>query len=246
MPGREPRKDRGSYGADIATGVTQSCYRPVDPVGKYRQSGASRRAPRRFRAHDPQSRHPDSLATARGGRGGVPPADATSRPVRVGSPGTPDRPGKRRPCHDPTQRGVDVPASSPVPLLPAAETPPVRAQVQVVQGADAPPVRGGRSGKDRKGRLRFAAGSRSWLRPPTGCGTAQLPAVVAARPRCDRAPSPASRVLPVFSRVPAASAFRPYHRHLAQPRAGRGPLSARPLGKNTSWPGWSMARSARC
>jgi multiple sugar transport system permease protein len=61
-----PGKDRGSYGADIATGVTQSCYRPVDPVGKCRQSGASRRAARRFRAHDPQSRHPDSLATARG------------------------------------------------------------------------------------------------------------------------------------------------------------------------------------
>ena len=144
-----------------------------------------------------------------GGRAGVPPADFTSRPVRAGSPGTPDRPGKRRPCRDPTRRGVDVPASSRVPLLLAAETPLVRAQVQVVQGADAPLVRGGRSRKDRKGRLRFAAGSRSWLRPPAGCGTAPLPAVVAARPRCDRAPSPASRVLPVFSRVPAASALGP-------------------------------------
>ena len=50
-------EDRGSYGADFATCVTQSCYWPVDPVGKCRQNVASRRVLRRFPAHDPQSRH---------------------------------------------------------------------------------------------------------------------------------------------------------------------------------------------
>ena len=69
-PGRQPRrgpwKDRGSYGADIATGVTQSCYRPVDPAVKCHQSGASRRALPRFPSDDPRSRHRDSPATARG------------------------------------------------------------------------------------------------------------------------------------------------------------------------------------
>src|ERR1700726_2561151 len=65
QPRRGPWKDRGSYGADIAPYVTQSCYRPVDPGCKWGQKWASRRALPRFPSDDPQSRRPDSPATAR-------------------------------------------------------------------------------------------------------------------------------------------------------------------------------------
>ena len=65
IPAGVPGKDRGSYGADIAISVTQSCYRPVDPAGKCHQNGASRRALPRFPADDPRSRHRTGPATAR-------------------------------------------------------------------------------------------------------------------------------------------------------------------------------------
>src|SRR5487761_126775 len=61
----------------IAPYVTQSYYRPVDPGCKCRQIGARRRALPRFPSDDPQSRHPDSPATA--------------REVDASAPGLPDR-----------------------------------------------------------------------------------------------------------------------------------------------------------